>query len=108
MADRRELSNDTQAGIKTDFIFEAGDRPSGDKITIATSQDVTKIVEANRRARNEIDKHKPHGEWSKVASIPLSVLYDLKRRGIADDPSAMKRWLNDPDNRAFRTRDARI
>jgi hypothetical protein len=55
-----------------------------------------------------MDRHQKHGEWSKVASIPLSVLYDLKARGIADDPKKMKAWLNDPDNRAFRTRDARI
>lgn len=108
MEDRRTLSVDKAAGIKTDFVYETGDSAKDDKITIATSQDVTKIVEANKRARNEIDKHQKHGEWSKVASIPLTVYYDLKRRGIADDPAAMKRWLNDSDNRAFRTRDARI
>jgi hypothetical protein len=32
------------------------------------------------------------------------VYYDLKRRGIADDPKKFKQWLNDRDNRVFRTR----
>ena len=105
---KRNLSNDPTTGIKSDFVYEAGETLKDDKITIATSQDVTAIVEANKRARNEMDRHQKHGEWSKVASIPLSVLYDLKARGIADDPKKMKAWLNDPDNRAFRTRDARI
>ena len=106
--DKRRFSSDPTLGTKTDFIFEAGNTAKDDKITLATSQDVTHIVEANKRSRNEIDRHQKHGEWSKVASIPLTVLYDLKRRGIADDPVAMRRWLNDPDNRAFRTREAKI
>jgi len=45
---------------------------------------------------------------ARVASIPLNVYYDLKRRGIADDPKAMKKWLNDPDNRVFRTREGTV
>jgi len=39
-----------------------------------------------------------------VASIPLSIYYDLKRQGIVDDPVRLKRWLNDSDNKYFRTR----
>jgi hypothetical protein len=36
------------------------------------------------------------------------VYYDLKRRGIADDPAALKKWLNDGDNRVFRTREGTL
>jgi hypothetical protein len=32
------------------------------------------------------------------------VYYELKRQGIADDPKALKKWLNDRDNQVFRTR----
>ncbi len=108
MTDRRTLNYDPETKIKTDFVFEAGDKPSDDKFTIATSQDVSSIVKANKVARNEIDRHHKHGEWSKVASIPLSVYYDLERRGILKDQKALKKWLNDSDNQAFRTRDARL
>ena len=108
MSDRRTLSYDPLTKIKTDFVFEAGDKPSDDKFTIATSQDVGSIVKANKVVRNEIDRHQKHGEWSKVASIPLSVYYDLERRGILKDQKALKKWLNDSDNQAFRTRDARL
>lgn len=48
------------------------------------------------------------GDGQRVASIPLVVWQDLKRRGIADDPGRLKAWLNDPDNRAFRTRPGRV
>lgn len=108
MSNRRTLSRDAATGITTDFIFEAGETASQDTFVIAKSQDVTALVEQNKVARNEIDKHHRHGEFSKIASIPLSIYYDLKQRGIIDDQKAMRAWLNDPDNRAFRTRDARI
>jgi phage-related protein len=108
METRRNLSKDAITGIKTDFVYEAGETLNDDKITYHTQQDVTGIVEANKRARNEIDRHQKHGEWSKVASIPMSIYYDLKAKGIADDPKRLAKWLNDSENRAFRTRDARI
>ena len=44
------------------------------------------------------------GEGQRVASIPAVIWEDLIRRGIAGDKKKLKAWLNDPDNRAFRTR----
>lgn len=73
-----------------------------DTALIEKRQDVSDIVDANKAEFNE--DHGRYGEWTKVASIPLSVYYDLKAKGIVDDPVAMKRWLNDADNRFFRTR----
>lgn len=108
MEDRRTLNIDEMLGTHTEFVYESGDTLKDDKIIISESQDVTSIIEANKRSLNEVDKHKPYGEWSKVASIPLTVYHDLKQRGIVDDPARFKRWLNDPDNRYFRTRGGRV
>ena len=69
---------------------------------IENVQDVSAIVDQNKRQLN--DTSGKFGDVAKVASIPLSVYYELKKQGIVDDPVAFKRWLNDPDNRAFRTR----
>jgi len=69
---------------------------------IEKTQDVTSIVEANKRQYNEAPQK--YGDMNKVASIPLSVYYELKRQGIADDPKAFRKWLNDSNNQAFRTR----
>ena len=74
------------------------------EFAIETVQDVSSIANANKRSYADIDRKAKYGDLARVASIPLSVYYDLKRRGIADDPAALKKWLNDPDNRAFRTR----
>lgn len=77
-----------------------------DTALIEKRQDVSDILDANKAEFNA--DHGRYGEWTKVASIPLSVYYDLKAKGIVDDPVAMKRWLNDADNRFFRTRPGNV
>lgn len=78
-------------------------------LTIQTTQVVDEIAEENKQAFNQFDERANwKGEMHRVASIPMSIYYDLKRKGILDDPSAMKKWLNDPDNRVFRTRPGQV
>jgi hypothetical protein len=79
-----------------------------DEATIETVFEVGDIVEQNKAQYSATDERTRWGEWSKVASIPMPLFYRLKKDGIIDDPSAMKRWLNDPDNRFFRTRPGRV
>ena len=107
-SERRVLDFDPHTGIKHNFVYEAGETPSQDKFVIETTQDVSDIIARNRASANDVDKHKPWGEWSKVASLPLSIYYDLKQQGILDDKKRFKKWLNDPDNKYFRTRGGRI
>jgi len=105
---KRNLSFDPLSGIQTDFTYEAGETLADDSFVISTSQDVSKIIEANKRSANAVDRRYKWGEFSKVASIPLSVYYDLKKQGIIDDEQRFKRWLNDGDNKLFRTRGGTI
>ena len=108
--EKRILDNDPLTGIKTKFTYEedSSGQLSKDKFVISTEQDVTKIIESNKRSANAVDKHQKYGEWSKVASIPLTVYYKLQREGILNDQAAMKKWLNDPDNRYFKVRGGRV
>lgn len=78
-------------------------------VTIQTVQKVDDVAEANKKTFNQFDERAGwKGEMHRVASIPMSVFYDLKRKGIIDDPVAMKKWLNDADNRVFRTRPGQV
>lgn len=61
----------------------------------------------------ELYKESPdnmQGEMLPVASIPTVLWPELEKKGIMTrggrimDDQKMKAWLNDPDNRAFRTR----
>jgi len=81
-------------------------------LIIETRQDVGGILEANKR---EYNSHDERARWSdhmfgnKVASIPLTVIDDLNKKGIMRgfhvlDQKAFTKWLNEPDNRYFRTR----
>ena len=83
--------------------------PDTEETTIQTSQDVTAVIEANKRDFATIDnKANWKGEWHHVASIPETVYFQLKSEGKLDDPVYMKKWLNDPDNRFFRVRPGQV
>ena len=83
---------------------------SNHRVTVETEIDVTDIVELNKAQMAATDARERWGTWTKVASIPLNVYFDLKRRGIIDpdgdvtDEKAFLKWLDDPANRAWRVR----
>lgn len=50
------------------------------------------------------------GDWHRVASVPLNVAYDsgLCKAQSEGDDGFVKRWLNDSDNRYWRTKEGRL
>ncbi|MBU9259096.1 hypothetical protein KTD13_01880 [Burkholderia multivorans] len=82
---------------------------STDTATIETVQSHSALLDVNRGEFNVIDERARWGDgMTKVASIPLVVLEDLKKKGILDDQTAFKKWLDDPENRFFRTRPGKL
>ena len=70
---------------------------------------MTEIVDYNKAERNMHDERSPwKGDMHRVASIPLVLWQELQRKGIATDNKALMKWLDDPDNMAFRTRPGRL
>ena len=72
-----------------------------------------KDFENNKIARNEFDvlhnsDSKHANGWTKVAEIPNIVIDQLMREGRWTDRKAMKKWLNDPDNKMFRTTNTKL
>jgi len=83
------------------------------KYLIETSQNITGIIESNKAQFNAIDEKAKWGEWTKVASIPNVVVDELNKQGIMRgfgvlDEKRFKAFLNDPDNRFFRTRPGQV
>jgi len=81
-------------------------------IIIETRQDISDILEQNKKEYNSFDEK---ARWSdelfgnKVASIPMTVIDDLNAKGIMRgfavlDEKRFRAWLNERDNRVFRTR----
>ncbi len=78
------------------------------KIHIETTQDVQPVLEENKIRRNLGEFHNKKKDWYHAASIPLVVVQQLVKKGImhphgaVKDKARFKKWVNDPDNRAFR------
>lgn len=86
---------------KTTLYFDEG------KIIIATAEDVEPLVEANNTQRNDV---KPKGHMWEVARLPTTLYHRLREQfgPYKHNPTDWKRWLNDPDNRFFRTWHGRV
>jgi len=101
---KRLLSENRLTNTKTYHDYDA----SSDQSVITTSTDVTDIIESNKAQYNATDERAGYSDINKVASIPMHIYFDLKKRGILDDQKKMKAWLNDSGNRFFRTRPGRV
>jgi hypothetical protein len=107
VSDSRILDSDSLLGIHT--IFHP-DIHTGDVNTIQTVQDAEPIVELNKARASHFDErtgYKGDG-FHQVASIPLVIYQQLVKDGITEDPKAFRKWLNDRDHAAFRTRPGRV
>jgi hypothetical protein len=92
---------DPVTGTKKIWHYD-GDK---DEAIIETVMDATGVVEDNKARFNQYDERAGwKGDMHHVAQIPMALYYDLKSKGITEDPARMKAWLNDPENRYFRTR----
>lgn len=82
-------------------------------LVIRSRQDVTDIIEDNKAHYAMTDERTRWGEMTRVANIPMAVIQDLNRKGILRgfhivDLKKFKAWVNDPENRHFRTRPGRV
>jgi hypothetical protein len=84
-------------------------------IVIATEQDITEIIEQNKREYNASSTTWGDGDVfsNKIASIPFTVIDELNKQKIMRgfhvvDSKRFKAWLNNPDNRFFRTKQGTV
>jgi hypothetical protein len=99
------------------FLIDTGDATQQRRTTVVrdqetglpiirTVQDTHAILDANKRASSDFDRYRARRAEAgmvRVASIPTVVVLQLKEAGIWDDPKALNKWLDQPENRHFRT-----
>jgi hypothetical protein len=103
----RLFDHDREMRTKTYYHYDA----TTDKVTFETKMDVEGLIEVNKARYNQFDERSRWGEKLSagvVASIPMHVYFDLKRKGIADDEAALAKWCDDPANSGWRTRPGRL
>ena len=93
------LDFDRVSGMHTRYEFDA----SADEIRITPAQYLAGLLEANKAEFNGDHRRNGDGLGRKIASIPLITYFELRKAGVTRDRKAFARWLNDPDNRMFRT-----
>jgi hypothetical protein len=82
-------------GVRRALVFD-DERPAD--VSVHTSQDVEPVLDGIARDRELM----PHGENKLAARLPMIVVEDLIKRGIYDDESAFKKWLNGPEAEPWR------
>jgi hypothetical protein len=98
------LNHDPSNGITTYYHYDQATGLS----EVWDEQDVDTIIEHNKRSQTADRGRFGDGLGDRVATIPLVVLGELDRQGITRDRKAFARWLNDSDNRFFRTNTIRV
>jgi hypothetical protein len=75
------------------------------KLIFEQTVDVQALGEMNQEIKNEVSRldKTPDGLGVKVASLPMMVYLDLRKRGILGDKAALRRWLQTDEARPFRT-----
>jgi len=73
-----------------------------DALHYTSEQEAGPLLDLNRKMYNDAPTRWKEGQH--VAFLPDIFVMKLMREGILHDSKRLKRWLNDPDHRAFRTR----
>ena len=81
----------------------------GNKTHWRTDYPVESTLSENTAVRNIAQKAWT-GDYHRVASIPLNVAYDsgMVDASSQNDTKYMSKWLNDPDNRGWRTKEGKV
>jgi hypothetical protein len=101
MPDEEIIWTNPVLGTRTYLDTDAED------IVLVTVQDVEPTIEANKAALNNVADRR-FGDGKLVARIPMVTLMQLMRDSglpfhVLLDERKFNRWLNDSDNRYFRT-----
>ena len=76
--------------------------------TFRTDYPVEPTIDINTAQRN-LAQPGWSGDYHQIASIPLNVYYDqLAQANQQNDQKHISKWLNDSDNRAWRTKDGSV
>jgi hypothetical protein len=99
---KKPFDYDPFTGIRETFHY---DEETGD-VYIEAEQDVETIANEMKALYADTDERARWGEGGHVARIPNVILEAHPE--LMHDNEALKKWLNDPDNRVFRSRPGKI
>ena len=99
MAEKRLFSRDPVLGLTEWWHYD----DDNDRVTIETTQDIEPALEVAQDARNAQTRLDRWGDGKHVGFIPMAVYAEWLRTGKQHDQAFVRRWLNDPENKKYRT-----
>ena len=85
-----------------------GKRDENGNLVVRTDTPIEATLSENAAVRNIAEKAW-RGDWHRVASIPLPIFYNqLQEAQSHGDQRYLSKWLNDADNRGFRTKEGHV
>lgn len=78
------------------------------QVVIDNVYDIENVIELAKARNAAVDERARWNSWSHVAYIPTPIAMEMLQRGVLFDDDYITHWLNDPDNRVFRTRPGRV
>ncbi|WP_455918763.1 hypothetical protein [Ensifer canadensis] len=81
----------------------------GEKDVFRVDYPVDNLISENQEVRNSAEKAW-RGDWHRVASIPLNIAHDsgIVQAHSEGDDKFVKHFLNNSDNRAWRTKEGHL
>lgn len=79
----------------------------GGQMHFRIDYEIEGLLEANKQAYNEAPNDWAGEYLHHIARIPLNLWYDELEQ-MRDDPKQLDLFLNNPDNRAFRTKKGHV
>lgn len=101
---KRLFSHDPVFGVTKYWHWDE----MSDEVAIETVQDIEPLLEYNQRLRNDQTSLDRWGDGKVVAKIPMTEYAKLLADKRIHDQAYLRRWLNDPENRKYRTRLGRV
>lgn len=100
---------DYDPGVSREWYWS---NPDTGEVALETEWNVTSVVEDAKAGYNATDERaRWRGDMNHVAYLPNYVVEHYRTRygiNLHTDKEALKWWLNNSDNRCFRTRPGRV
>lgn len=92
--------------IGTEILYHTD--PHTGEAVIEKRTNIEPILADNYELRRDETPHGKDGLGRLEARVPPIIYWDLVKKGITRNQRELKRWLNDPANKVFRTSTGRV
>ena len=99
----KKLDYDPQTKTEQTFHYDHSKR----EFTVESSQDVTGILKDSKKSYSVKKRGDRHGDMEHVGHIPMNIMGQMIRENRNDSDGLkkeVKKFINDPDYRKFRSR----